>query len=133
MSLPPPNLPPPPSNLPAPNLPPPAASVEQRVISKFEQAPASSTVVKSVKQQIDEVIADRPVQSRDALIAEAKTYLWRRGQPHVLRNGLIVAFLPTAEVESVAIFELKLLAGVAVPVGLGWFLHRRSSLHGGRS
>lgn len=47
--------------------------------------------------------------------------------------GLIVAFLPTAGVESIVLFELKLLAGVAAPVGLGWFLHRRSSRHGGRS
>ena len=47
--------------------------------------------------------------------------------------GLVVAFLPTADVESVTTFELKLLAGVAAPVGLGWFLHHRSSTHGGRS
>ena len=44
--------------------------------------------------------------------------------------GLLVAFLPTADVDSVVTFELKLLAGVVAPVGLGWFLHRRSSSHG---
>jgi len=44
--------------------------------------------------------------------------------------GLLVAFLPTADVDSVTMFELKLLAGVVAPVGLGWFLHRRSSSHG---
>jgi len=44
--------------------------------------------------------------------------------------GLLVAFLPTADVDSVATIELKLLAGVVAPVGLGWFLHRRSSSYG---
>ena len=129
MSLPPPNLPPPPSNLPAPNLPPPAAPVEQRVISKFEQAPASSTVVKSVKQQIDEVIADRPVQSRDALIAEAKVYLWRRGQPHVLRNGLIVAFL-LGIAPYLSIAGIVLLVGCAIYAGDYFYRIIQTTLEG---
>lgn len=50
-------------------------------------------MVKTVAQQIDETIADRPVLSRDALITEAKAYLWRRGQPHILRTSLILAAL----------------------------------------
>lgn len=44
--------------------------------------------------------------------------------------GLAVAFLPTSDVESVWTFELKLLAGVAGPIGLGWFLHSRAARHG---
>lgn len=46
--------------------------------------------------------------------------------------GMVVAFLPTSDVDHVWLFELKLLAGVAVPVGVGWFLHARSSPHGAR-
>ncbi len=41
--------------------------------------------------------------------------------------GLVVAFLPTADVESVWTFELKLMAGVLGPTGLGWFLFWRST------
>ncbi len=44
--------------------------------------------------------------------------------------GMIVAFLPTSDVTSVWLFELKLVAGVAGPVGIGWFLHARSASHG---
>ena len=44
--------------------------------------------------------------------------------------GMVVAFLPTSDVTNVWLFELKLLAGVAVPVGVGWFLHARSTSHG---
>ncbi|HUU33684.1 MAG TPA: APC family permease [Vicinamibacterales bacterium] len=44
--------------------------------------------------------------------------------------GLAAAFLPTAEVGSVWVFELKLLAGVIGPTGLGWFLFWRSSRPG---
>jgi len=43
--------------------------------------------------------------------------------------GLAVAFLPTADVESAWTFELKLIAGVAGPIGLGWFLFWRSTRH----
>ncbi len=41
--------------------------------------------------------------------------------------GLVVAFLPTADVASVWTFELKLAAGVLGPTALGWFLFRRST------
>lgn len=41
--------------------------------------------------------------------------------------GMIVAFLPTSDVTSVWLFELKLVAGVAGPVSIGWFLYWRSS------
>ncbi len=44
--------------------------------------------------------------------------------------GLVVAFLPTSDVENVWSFELKLLAGVAGPIALGWFLFSRSTHHG---
>jgi len=43
--------------------------------------------------------------------------------------GMTVAFLPTSDVSNVWLFEMKLVAGVAGPVGIGWFLHARSS-HG---
>ena len=41
--------------------------------------------------------------------------------------GIVAAFLPTADVTSVAIFEGKMLVGVAGPIGIGWYLFRRSS------
>lgn len=44
--------------------------------------------------------------------------------------GMTVAFLPTSDVTNVWLFELKLIAGVAGPVGIGWFLHARSAAHG---
>jgi len=44
--------------------------------------------------------------------------------------GLVVAFLPTADVDNVWLFELKLAAGVLAPVGLGWWLHARSARQG---
>jgi hypothetical protein len=47
--------------------------------------------------------------------------------------GLVVAFLPTSDVANVWSFELKLMAGVAGPIGLGWFLHSRSTRHGAAS
>lgn len=40
--------------------------------------------------------------------------------------GLAAAFLPTADVSSVAVFELKMLVGVGVPLGVGWLLFRNS-------
>jgi glutamate:GABA antiporter len=40
--------------------------------------------------------------------------------------GLGAAFLPTADVTSVALFETKLIVGVAGPTALGWFLFKRS-------
>ncbi len=41
--------------------------------------------------------------------------------------GLVVAFLPTADVDDVWIFELKLLAGVLGPLAVGWTLFTRAS------
>jgi amino acid transporter len=40
--------------------------------------------------------------------------------------GLAAAFLPTADVRSVALFETKLIVGVVGPTALGWFLFRRA-------
>lgn len=40
--------------------------------------------------------------------------------------GLGAAFLPTADVSSVVVFEAKLLVGVIAPTALGWFLFRRA-------
>ena len=41
--------------------------------------------------------------------------------------SLVAAFLPTADVTSVAVFESKLVAGVVGPTALGWFLFERSA------
>jgi amino acid transporter len=43
--------------------------------------------------------------------------------------SLGAAFLPTADVASVPVFEIKLLIGVAVPTAIGWFLFKRSRRH----
>ncbi|HJZ73169.1 MAG TPA: APC family permease [Vicinamibacterales bacterium] len=40
--------------------------------------------------------------------------------------GLAAAFLPTAEVASVPLFESKLIVGVVGPVAVGWALFRRA-------
>jgi len=40
--------------------------------------------------------------------------------------GLCAAFLPTADVASVPIFETKMIAGVAGPTALGWLLFKRA-------
>jgi glutamate:GABA antiporter len=40
--------------------------------------------------------------------------------------GLGAAFLPTADVTSIPLFEIKLVVGVAGPTALGWFLFKRS-------
>jgi hypothetical protein len=40
--------------------------------------------------------------------------------------GLGAAFLPTADVTSVALFETKMLIGVVGPTSLGWWLFRRA-------
>jgi glutamate:GABA antiporter len=40
--------------------------------------------------------------------------------------GLCAAFLPTADVTSVALFELKLIIGVAGPTTVGWILFKRA-------
>jgi amino acid transporter len=39
--------------------------------------------------------------------------------------GLAAAFLPTADVTSVPLFETKLILGVVGPTALGWFLFKR--------
>ena len=39
--------------------------------------------------------------------------------------GLVAAFVPTADVQHVLVFEAKLAAGVAGPVGVGWLLFRQ--------
>jgi glutamate:GABA antiporter len=40
--------------------------------------------------------------------------------------GLLAAFLPTSEVTSVALFETKMVVGVAGPTSIGWLLFRRA-------
>jgi amino acid transporter len=40
--------------------------------------------------------------------------------------GLGAAFLPTADVTSVPLFEMKLIVGVVGPTALGWFLFKRA-------
>jgi glutamate:GABA antiporter len=40
--------------------------------------------------------------------------------------GLGAAFLPTSDVSSVVLFEVKLLVSVVAPTALGWFLFRRA-------
>ena len=40
--------------------------------------------------------------------------------------GLGAAFLPTADVASVPVFETKMLVGVVAPTAVGWLLFRRS-------
>jgi hypothetical protein len=40
--------------------------------------------------------------------------------------SLGAAFLPTAEVSSVLIFETKLVVGVVAPTALGWLLFKRA-------
>ena len=44
--------------------------------------------------------------------------------------SLCAAFLPTADVTSVGIFELKLVVGIAGPTLVGWLLFRRSRRNG---
>ena len=40
--------------------------------------------------------------------------------------GLCAAFLPTADVTSVALFETKMVVGVVGPTAIGWFLFKRA-------
>jgi glutamate:GABA antiporter len=44
--------------------------------------------------------------------------------------GLGAAFLPTADVTSVLLFEAKLVIGVVVPTAFGWFLFKRAQRGG---
>jgi amino acid transporter len=39
--------------------------------------------------------------------------------------SLVAAFLPTSDVQSVAVFETKLVLGVVAPTALGWYLYKR--------
>ncbi|MGH9315320.1 MAG: APC family permease [Vicinamibacterales bacterium] len=45
--------------------------------------------------------------------------------------GIVTAFIPPSEGTSVLVFELKMLAGVVVPVGVGWMLFRRAGRQAG--
>jgi amino acid transporter len=40
--------------------------------------------------------------------------------------SLVAAFLPTADVASVPLFEIKMTVGVVAPTTVGWFLFRRA-------
>ena len=44
----------------------------------------------------------------------------------VTAAGMVTAFLPGADVASVAVFELKMAAGVGGPLAIGLSLYRRS-------
>lgn len=44
--------------------------------------------------------------------------------------GMIFAFLPTADVDNVLLFEIKMLLGVVGPTGVGWYLFRRTQRQG---
>jgi hypothetical protein len=44
----------------------------------------------------------------------------------VTSAGMITAFLPTGDVTSVVVFELKMVAGVGGPVAIGLWLYWRS-------
>lgn len=39
--------------------------------------------------------------------------------------GIVVAFLPTEDVTSIPLFELKMAVGILGPIGVGWWLFRR--------
>jgi hypothetical protein len=41
-------------------------------------------------------------------------------------TGIVAAFLPTQDVDSVLVFELKMVLGVVGPTAFGWFLYRRT-------
>jgi amino acid transporter len=41
--------------------------------------------------------------------------------------GIVVAFLPTEDVTSVALFEAKMAVGVLGPIGVGWWLFRKAA------
>src|SRR5262245_14820338 len=43
--------------------------------------------------------------------------------------GIVAAFIPPGDIESVAIFELKMGLGVAAPTVVGWILFERSRRH----
>jgi amino acid transporter len=48
----------------------------------------------------------------------------------VTTAGIIAVFLPTGEVGNVWLFELKMAAGVGLPMAVGLWLHRRSERQG---
>jgi hypothetical protein len=41
-------------------------------------------------------------------------------------GSIVAAFIPTADVTNVAVFEAKLALGVVSPVAVGWILYRRT-------
>lgn len=41
--------------------------------------------------------------------------------------GILFAFLPTDDITSVSVFELKMAVGVIGPTAIGWYFYRRSS------
>jgi hypothetical protein len=43
--------------------------------------------------------------------------------------GLFAAFLPTADVASIPVFETKLVIGVVGPTAIGWLLFKRAQRH----
>lgn len=45
--------------------------------------------------------------------------------------GIVTAFIPSSDVKSVPVFELKMIVGVVAPVGVGWMLFRRASRQAG--
>jgi hypothetical protein len=40
--------------------------------------------------------------------------------------GIVLAFLPTSDIVSVPVFELKMAVGVVGPTAVGWYLFRRA-------
>jgi glutamate:GABA antiporter len=44
--------------------------------------------------------------------------------------GVMAAFLPTSDVASVVVFEVKMIVGVVGPTALGWYLFQRASARG---
>ena len=41
--------------------------------------------------------------------------------------GIVVAFLPTEDVTSIPLFELKMAVGIVGPIGVGWWLFRKTA------
>jgi hypothetical protein len=99
------------------------------VISQFERAPVETNVAAKVAKQIEEAIVERPVMDGGALMADAKSYPWRRGRDHLLRIGsLIVLAFGLGEKVPLAGIVLTVIAAVYS----GDFLYRvvHSTLEG---
>lgn len=88
-----------------------------------------TSVAAKVAKQIEEAIAERPLMDGAALMADAKTYPWRRGRDHLLRVGslIVVAFAVGAKLPLAGII-LTIIAAVYS----GDFLYRvvHSTLEG---